>query len=174
MDYLLAGIQTKRLYFRQVVETDFKAWLPFFEDPRSTQYWEGLPKTPKTACRAQFDRIFERYDQNLGGLHALVAKADHTLIGLCGLLVQEVDGQQELEVGYSILPRYWRLGYATEAARKCAEVAFANNWCGSLISIIHKDNLPSQKVALNNGMALEKKTTYKENPVYIYRLTKPL
>jgi RimJ/RimL family protein N-acetyltransferase len=173
MKYLLEGVQTKRLYFRKVVHGDFNDWLPFFEDPRSTQYWEGAPQDPVTACLEQFQRTFERYDEGSGGLHALVCTKDEKLIGLGGLLVQVVDGLKALEVGYSILPKYWGLGYATEAAKHCMKVAFANNWCNSLIAIIHRDNLPSQKVALNNGMQKEKEINYKNNPVFIYGINKP-
>ena len=36
--YLLDGTGTTRLYFRKVRETDFGAWLPFFEDTGSTAY----------------------------------------------------------------------------------------------------------------------------------------
>jgi len=61
-------------------------------------------------------------------------------------------------------------GYATEAAKKCKEFAFENNLAESLISIIHVDNIPSQKVALNNGMFLDKTTIYRDNQVHIFRI----
>lgn len=169
MNYLLEGEQTKRLSFRKVKSTDFYTWLPFHEEPLSHQYWAGLPREPKAACEEQFANIFRRYDKGLGGMNALILKSENRLVGLCGLLVQEVDGQSELEIGYSILPEKWGMGIATEAARKCKEVAFKNQWAKSLISIIHIDNLPSQKVALKNGMRLDKTTTYKDNPVQIFR-----
>jgi RimJ/RimL family protein N-acetyltransferase len=85
-------------------------------------------------------------------------------------LVQQVDGIQELEVGYSILPDYRKMGYATEAAGACKLFAFNNQLTPSLISIIHTGNLPSRRVALNNGMHKEKVTIYRGNPVNIYRV----
>ncbi|WP_373518254.1 GNAT family N-acetyltransferase [Pricia sp.] len=154
MNLLLAGEETERLLFRKVSPSDFNDWLPFHQDPRSSQFWEGLPKDPETACQQQFARIFERYEKNWGGMNALILKTSGNLIGLCGLLVQTVDGIGELEIGYSILPHYWQKGFATEAAKKCKVFAFENGLARSLISIIQVDNLPSQKVALNNGMFL--------------------
>lgn len=103
-------------------------------------------------------------------MNALIHKETDELMGMCGLLVQTVDGQEELEIGYSILPKHWRNGYAIEAAKKCKEYAFANNFRDSLISIIHIDNIPSQEVALKNGMHLSKTTVYKNNPVHIFRV----
>jgi RimJ/RimL family protein N-acetyltransferase len=169
MKYLLEGEQSKRLSFRKVKSSDYAHWLPFHEEPLSRQYWSGLPENPKVACDVQFKAIFKRYEEGLGGMNALILKSENRLVGLCGLLVQEVDGQQELEIGYSILPEAWSNGIATEAAQKCKEVAFKNKWSPSLISIIHVDNVPSQKVALKNGMQLDKTTTYKDNPVHIFR-----
>ncbi|MGB3151716.1 MAG: GNAT family N-acetyltransferase [Maribacter sp.] len=169
MKYLLGGEQSKRLSFRKVKPSDFLDWLPFHQEPKSTQFWDGLPKDPEIACKEQFKGIFHRYENNLGGMNALIFKEKTSLVGICGLLIQEVDGAQELEIGYSILPKYWRLGFATEAAQKCKEIAFKNKWSSSLISIIHVNNIPSQRVALNNGMQLEKTTEYKGNPVHIFR-----
>ena len=168
--YLLDGTGTTRLYFRKVRETDFGAWLPFFEDPGSTAYWEGIPEDPHTACREQFDRIFHRYRQNLGGMNALIDRETGALLGLAGLLVQQVDGLVELEIGYSLLPEARGMGYASEAARHCRDEAFRRGWAESLISIIHVRNEPSMRVARAMGMQPEKDTRYKENPVRIFRI----
>ncbi|RKR12425.1 RimJ/RimL family protein N-acetyltransferase [Maribacter vaceletii] len=170
MQLLLEEIETERLLFRKIIPSDFNSWLPFYEDPTSTQFWEGLDKDPKIACENHFKGIFNRYNNNLGGMNALLDKESLQFIGMCGLLVQTVDTSKEIEIGYSILPKYRRLGYATEAAKKCKAYALKNKITNSIISIIHIDNIPSQKVAIANGMFLDKTTTYKNNPVHIYRV----
>tara|TARA_R110000765_G_scaffold74479_1_gene146024 strand:- start:2164 stop:2685 length:522 start_codon:yes stop_codon:yes gene_type:complete len=168
--YLLTSEESERLLFKKVQPADFEKWLPFHKEPLSSQYWSGLPKDPKVACQQQFDRIFERYNENLGGMNALFLKNTNTLVGLCGLLVQQVDDKQELEIGYSILPKFWRQGFAFEAAEKCKLVAFEKQWAKSLISIIQTNNIPSQKTALKNGMFLDFTTTYHNNEVHIFRI----
>lgn len=171
MDKLLLENQSsKRLLFRKVLSSDFDAWLPFYNNPKSTEFWDGLPTDPVQACQQQFDRIFERYEHGLGGMNALILKSSQQLVGICGLLVQMVDGIEELEIGYSVLPEFWLQGFAFEAAEKCKQYAFQNQLTTSLISIIHVNNVPSQKVAFKNGMALDKTTTYKDNPVHIFRV----
>lgn len=170
MNYLLEGAQTDRLSFRKLVQTDFGKWLPFHLDPLSTVHWSGGNLDPEIACQNWFDTIFYRYRNGLGGMNALIEKDSGSLVGLCGLLVQTVDDVRELEIGYSILPQYRNNGFASEAANTCKDHAFENHWAKSLISIIHIANAGSQKVAKNIGMALEKTTLYKDNPVRIFRV----
>ena len=74
-NYLLDKQESERLYYRKATPSDFEAWLPFFHDPDSTKYWEGIPQDPYSACHEQFERIFERYDAYLGGMNALISKS---------------------------------------------------------------------------------------------------
>ncbi|MBS1577911.1 MAG: GNAT family N-acetyltransferase, partial [Bacteroidetes bacterium] len=65
-------------------------------------------------------------------MNALIEKESGRLIGHCGLLVQTVDNITELEIAYSLLPEFWNKGYATEAASKCRDYAFENDFSDSL------------------------------------------
>jgi len=170
MNLLLEGQETERLKFRKLTPDDFETWLPFHQNPLSTEHWFGENPDPAIACQDWFNRIFHRYENGTGGLNALISKETGDFIGQGGLLVQEVDGEKELEIGYSILPKYWRQGFATEAAQQCKKFAFENDLSESLISIIHIENIPSQKVALAMGMQLDKTTEYKGNPTHIFRV----
>lgn len=115
MKLLLHSNTTERLLFRKLLPSDFGTWLPFHQDPRTSEFWKGLPQEPKSACQQQFNRVFERYEKELGGMNAILLKTTGAMVGLCGLMVQTADGTQELEVGYSVLPHHWLKGYATEA-----------------------------------------------------------
>jgi len=167
---LLDGHKTDRLHFRKLVESDFPNWLPFFKDPSSTEFWEGIPNDPVEACTEQFNRQFERYEKKIGGMNALIDIASGKLAGICGLLLQEFDGRKEWEIGYSLMPEFRGKGLATEAAQYCKAVAFEKKLAPSLISMIHVDNLPSQAVAERNGMIRDSQTIYKGNSVYVYRV----
>lgn len=171
--YLLEGQQSERLYFRKLEESDFENWLAFCSDPSSLEYMliaKSVPEDPAIRCRMWFDKIFNRYENNLGGLNVLIDKNTNEFIGQCGLLIQTVDEIEEMEIGYSIMPRHRKKGYALEAAKKCKDFAFENNLRESLISTIHIDNANSAKVAIANGMKLDKKTIYSDNPVDIFRI----
>ena len=105
-------------------------------------------------------------------MNALIEKSSGQLIGYSGLLVQVVDGLTELEVAYSLLPAFRDKGFASEAAKRCQDYAFENNFTDSLISIISLSNAASANVANKNGMVIDKQTIYKENQVNIFRIYK--
>jgi len=175
MNYILKNQQTERLTLRLLQESDFDAWLPLFEVQKQVAKFLGMdPKLgAKKLCEQWFEKCFDRYENNLGGMNVLINTKTDELIGQSGLLVQTVEDIQRLEVAYSVLPEFWGQGYATEAAQKCKTYAFENNFSDSLISIVHVENKASEIVALKNGMELEKKIDcYYDMPVNIFRIDK--
>lgn len=176
-NYSLEGQETKRLLFRRITEHDFEIWLEFCKYPDSLKYifsQEQLKvEDPIERCRMWFNRVFHRYENGLGGMNALVDKQTGEFVGQCGLLIQTIDDIEELEIGYSIMPSYRGKGFASEAASRCKEFAFENDYTTSLISVIVPENLDSIKVAMNNGMKLSKTTISNGDLVNIYRVNKP-
>lgn len=170
MKYLLNDQETLRLHFREIQDSDFDIWLEFFRDPKTHAHWSPLQNPPEVECQKWYEKQNWRYQNNMGGMNALIEKQSGKLVGHCGLLVQTVDDITELEIGYSLLPEFWQRGFASEAARKCRDFAFENELTESLISIISRTNTPSQKVATNNGMRQEKATDYNGNEVFIFRI----
>jgi len=172
MLYLLKGQETGRLLFRKIQPSDYSQWLPFFETAETSKYWIEEARPARESCDYWYAKQFGRYENGKGGMNALIEKESGQLIGHAGLLLQTVDEIEELEVAYSLLPAFWNKGYATEAAKKCMNFAFENDFRHSLISIISKTNLPSENVARKNGMKIDKETIYGRNEVNIFRITK--
>ena len=165
------NLKSKRLVTRFLNIDDIENWSDFFKDKEAIQYF--LPfefATNKEIAEYWIKSQIKRYEENQFGLQALINKKTNDFIGQCGLVTQEVDGIKEIEVGYHIMKKYWGNGFAPEAAKLFSEFAFENNISKSIISIIHKENLKSQKVGLKNGLIREKETKWKDINVYIYRI----
>ncbi len=172
MKYLLENQETERILFRKIRKSDFNVWLEFHKNPSTSQHWISELESPEIECEKWYEKQFYRYKNNLGGMNALLEKESGKLIGHCGLLIQKVDKISELEIGYSLLPKFWNKGFATESAKKCRDFTFENNLSDSIISIISLTNKPSESVAIKNGMKVDKVTEYNGNKVNIYRIEK--
>ena len=172
MKYTLEGVETERLKFRLLEDRDFDEWMVLFVDHEiSRMFGMANIKTPKERCKQWFDWTYNRYENNLGGQNVLINKSNNKIIGQSGLLIRTIDGIEEMEVAYSILPSSRKMGFATEASKKCRDHAFENKFSHRLISIINIDNLNSEKVALKNGMKKDRIIEFGGNPSHIFQIT---
>ena len=111
--------QTARLNIRELVIEDISIWTNFFDDPIHLKHLPlPLPTGLSNHQKAEFwiDKQFTRYKENRFGLMALINKDSNELMGMCGLLSQELDGEPVLELVYHLLSPWWGKGYAIEAA----------------------------------------------------------
>ena len=93
-------------------------------------------------------------------------------LGNVGPTVQNVDGVDEVELGWSITPTRARQGIATEAALACRDWCFEHLEVPHLISLVRPENMPSAGVARNVGMTVWKETMHGSMawPHLVYRV----
>ncbi len=167
------GRTTDRLLIRKLEESDINFWKDFFIDNPSLPYLginETLP--PEQNAREWIELQFKRYAEKQYGHHALVNKDSGEFLGMCGLLTQKIEDREEIEIGYSLLPNSWGKGYASEASQFFRDFGFEHENLDHIISVIDIRNTASQKVAVRNGMILDRQIKYGDLDVYIYQITK--
>lgn len=149
-----AVLETERLWLRRLTHDDLADLLAIWGDAETMRFY---PNTLDEAdMRAWIDRNLQRYAEHGHSLWAVLRKSDGVFVGDCGLIIQDVDGVAELEVGYQFNKQFWGHGYATEAARGCMDYAFNQLQRRRIISMIRPENLPSRRVAERNGLQIEK------------------
>ena len=167
-------IETKRLYLREMTESDFPLLCLHLQDAEvmyayehpfsDAEIWEGIHTQ------------FRRYQNGGFGVWAVIQKETDTLIGQCGLSMQPCEGEDLLEIGYIFQKKYWHKGYATEAAIACRDYAFNVLNVEEVYSLIRDTNIASQNVANRNGMRIRR--TYIKHyygidmPHYIFSIRK--
>lgn len=163
--------QTERLKMRPLNLDDTVVWRQFLADENCTRYFPSFMKMPfKEHAIIWVEKQICRYRDKKGGLLALIDKESGAFVGQAGLLVQDVNGVAELEIGYHLLPQFWGKGFASEASVFFRHLGFRIYPVKSIISIIDVRNENSKKVALKNDMKLSKNTQWRDLDVEIYRV----
>lgn len=162
--------ETERLILRHLTANDVDAIFAVIGDAEAMKYY------PKTFSRDDavrwIGRSVERYRTNGYGLFAVVLKSNGEVIGDCGLMQQDVEGESLLEVGYHLRRDHWGHGYATEAARACMTYAFGPLRVEKIVSLIRAENLPSRHVAERNGMKVARQVMFHGLPHLMYAMSR--
>ncbi|MCB0820711.1 MAG: GNAT family N-acetyltransferase [Bacteroidetes bacterium] len=161
--------ESSRLKFRQLTLDDIESWMEFFDEKRGLEYLGiDLSKDDRTLATDWINKQLERYNNEGLGHLAAVEKSSGQFIGMGGIIPRVINGKHVFEIAYSIKPQFRQLGFATEIARQMKNFGFKSKIADSFISIIHKNNIPSLKVAINNGMEQLYESEFLGMDVYIF------
>lgn len=150
-------LSTKRLFLREMSQCDFSSLCGILQDEEVMYAYEHAFSDEEV--QEWLDKQLCNYERFGFGLWAVILKENNKMIGQCGLTMQNCNGRQELEIGYLLNKAYWHKGYALEASIACKEYAFSVLNAKSVCSIIRDTNIPSQRVAIRNGMKLTERFT---------------
>jgi [ribosomal protein S5]-alanine N-acetyltransferase len=149
-------LETSLLVLREMSLADLDFVATMLADSEVMQFY------PKCYSRGEAEtwvkRQINRYARHGHGLWLVVEKASGQPVGQVGLLIQNLGGIEEKEVGYLIHRPFWRRGFATEAARACRDYAYEVFDRQRVIALIRPENTPSQAVARKLGMSPELQT----------------
>jgi len=166
-------IDTKRLKLRLLNENDIDDLLLLFGDPIAMKYFPSVKDCKGT--EEWLNENLKNYKTYGYCLFAVEIKDDKKFIGYCGFIPQkDVNGKDEIEIGYGLIRTYWHKGFATEAAIACKKYGFEDMKCNRLISLIRPENKASINVAIRNEMQWEMDLVRWDLLHGIYAIEKPL
>ncbi|HEX4362989.1 MAG TPA: GNAT family N-acetyltransferase [Solirubrobacteraceae bacterium] len=158
-------LRTPRLLLRRWTGEDVAAMAQINRDPEVTRYLNR--RTDDAAVAAFVGGAQAHWDEHGFGFYAIESRergAAPGLLGFAGVgyptFLPELATRPEL--GWRLARAAWGRGLATEAAAAARDDALGRLALGELISIIHPDNVRSQRVATKLGMTLER---HVHNPV---------
>jgi len=91
----------------------------------------------------------KRYSELGFGRWAIILKETGELIGDCGIMLSELDGTQEYDLGYIIHYPYWHKGFGFEAAKACSNYIVGGILMNNFITIT-TDRLLLRKLEIND------------------------
>lgn len=165
-------LETKRLLLRHQVLQDLDDLWALYCNPQITKYIPDAPRS-REETREELEWHMNGHPRFPElGLWATIHKETGKFIGRCGLLPWTIEGQQEVEVAYTIAQEYWGQGLATEAAQAILNYGFEKLNLSRLISVIDSENIASQRVAAKIGMTFEREARDEMGPFLIYSIKK--
>ncbi len=133
-------LQTKRLGFRLWTEDDFHLALNLWDNNTVTEFIGG----PFTV-----EKIQERFSNEIKNMKVyniqywpifLLETGEH--IGCCGFRPYNKE-ENTFEIGFHILPKFWRQGFAREAADAAISYIFHNSNVSKIFAGHHPKNVAS-------------------------------
>lgn len=145
-------IETERLLIRPFRSADLPSFLDFMLDEMATEYltFTEEQKTEEGA-KALFWQVIESYrtGEPIPAL-AIVDKENGLFMGSCG--VSPLDEEGIIECYYSLLPKYWGMGFATEASKALVGYYIRQEEVRAVRAFVSPSNPRSIHVAERIGM----------------------
>jgi RimJ/RimL family protein N-acetyltransferase len=150
-------ISTSRLALRQLGPPDAPFILTLLNEPSFVQFiGERNVRSIADAERYILTGPVASYERFGFGLWRVALKGGDVPIGMCGLLKR--DALDDVDLGFALLPAFWRQGYATEAAQ--AVLAYGKQAFGleRVVAITSPGNERSERVLAKLGFVFERMT----------------
>jgi RimJ/RimL family protein N-acetyltransferase len=158
---------TDRLIVREFTLADIEELTAVFADP-AVLWWEPTPFT-REQTQEWLDVTLARYRDDSCAEYAVVLASSGELIGDCGPVYRQIEGERLPELGWDLRSDRWGRGYATEAARGVL-VHAADLGLRRVYSLITPENARSQGVARRLGMTVDRQVVWAERPHDLWTL----
>jgi RimJ/RimL family protein N-acetyltransferase len=164
----LESFSTDRLHARRITADDLNNFSQMDSDPIVMATLGGVCSLQDTQARLAWN--LKQWDDNGHGVWMFYLKTTGEWIGRASLRRMIVDSQQELELGYALMPQFWKQGFATEMARACIEIAFDKLGYENIVCFTMPTNTASRQVMEKLGFQYEKDCLHANIPHVFYRL----
>lgn len=149
-------LETKRLILRQLTTDDADFMLKLMNEPTFIRNVadRGIRNRADAAAYIA-EKILPSYASFGFGFYRVDLKETSSPIGTCGLAKR--DTLEVVDVGFSILERYWGKGYAFEAASAIMEYGRTTLGIDRIVGVTAPGNLASIRLLEKLGLKLQRK-----------------
>ncbi len=167
----ITEFETARLHGRQMSADDFELLFQMYQNAEVTATLGG--KRDAEQVREYLDDQLAHFARHGYGFWMFHSKADGRFVGRGGLRNIFVAGYDEVEVGYALMPEFWRQGLATEIAKANVEIGLTQCELSELVSFTLPTNIASRRVMEKVGFVFERDIVFKDLPHVLYRQRRP-
>jgi RimJ/RimL family protein N-acetyltransferase len=147
--------ESKRLFLRPTLEMDADLLIELFNTPKWFMYMgDRNIRSVENAENYIRDKMIAQLERSGFSSYTLIRKSDGQKVGICGLF--DRDGFSGIDLGFALLPRFERLGYAHEASEKLIDLAFNTFDLDEINAWVAPENRNSRKLIKKLGMVYRK------------------
>ena len=157
---------TRRLKVTKIARKDLPDLVQLHLDVEVSRFLGGIRSPEVTA--AYLETSLRHWADHGLGLWTLRAD-DGAYVGRAGLRYVELEGVPELEIAYTFVRSAWGRGFATEIARALVEIWETRCGDASLVGMVMKGNLPSERVLLKAGFSYERDAVFHDEICGVFR-----
>jgi RimJ/RimL family protein N-acetyltransferase len=137
------------------------------QDARQMALLGGVRDDAKTDAYMEYN--LGHWAQYNFGLWIMRDNGDGAVAGRGMLRHVLLDGEDEVEVGYSLYPAFWGRGLATEIAAACLELARSELRLASVVALTRPEHTRSRRVMTKAGMVFERDILQAGVPHVVFR-----
>ena len=159
----LDGLETARLKLRRFTLDDEALLYRLNSSPAVMRYLGGAMSAESNRTMLQ-GRMLRYYDEHPGlGAWATCERGSGRCIGFH--LLNHVQGETLIQVGYRLFEADWGRGYATEMSLALLRYGFVDLGLDTITANAHLDNVGSQQVLLKSGLRRQANRAF-SHPAY--------
>jgi [ribosomal protein S5]-alanine N-acetyltransferase len=158
---------TARLHAFRLQPDDFSIVHRMHQDHEVMKTLGGIRSEAKT--RDYMQRNLEHWERYGYGLWILRGPDDRGFVGRSAIRHVELDGKDEIEVGYALMREYWGRGLATEVTHEMIKLAFSSLGIADLVAFTLRENVASRRVMEKAGGTYEGDIVHDDQSHVLYR-----
>ena len=144
------GLLSERLSLRRFTLADLPLLTGLNADPEVMRYLGGVNSPQQTRTMLE-GRIIAYYSAHPGlGVWATLLRGSGECVGFH--LLNHIQGESRIQVGYRLFRRHWGQGYATEMSLALLRYGYTQLGLPTIVAIADLENRASQQVLLKSGL----------------------
>ena len=156
-------IHTERTVMIKYDGSDFDAFCKVICNDEVMYHIAGKGYSTEVA-KEKFEKLLTTNKENeFYGLYKVIFKEDRSVIGFAKMVPFETD---MMEIGYALLPDYWRIGLTTEMVQELVQIGKEHFSNKRIIAIVNVDNIGSLKVLERFNFRNYKMEPFKGDPCF--------
>ena len=163
----LDGFDTQRLRAERLLEDHYELIHRMHQDERVMAHIGGLRSTEQTTEYMKHN--LAHWAEHGHGIWILRERATGCFAGRGGLRNITLEGKDEVEVAYGLMPEFWNKGLTTEFVRAVVRIGFSDMGFSSLACVTQRDNMASLRVLKKTDFHFESDVVYKDAPHLLFR-----